>query len=142
MAASRLTPDAVGQHLHRHVAVAEMPGKPRERVEIGGARLDQRLRRGDDLDQRAILEHQAIVGIKPRRRVQVDVDRDALDGGDADLAGAALGVVENDGVDDRPIVTLAVAENAGCSGHRIAGVDGASSIAPGAHCPRAHRGRG
>jgi hypothetical protein len=39
-----------------------MPGEPRQRVEVLGARLDQRLRLGDHFDQVAVVEHEQIAG--------------------------------------------------------------------------------
>ena len=57
------------------MAVAEMPGEPRERGKIGGARLDQRLGLGHDLDQLAVVEHQRVVGAQPHRLGQIESRR-------------------------------------------------------------------
>src|SRR5215472_14844888 len=46
---------AIGKELHRHVTVAEMPGETRERGEVLGARLDQRLGLRDHLNKSAVL---------------------------------------------------------------------------------------
>ena len=67
------------ENLHRNMAVAEMPGKPRQRRQIGGARLDQRLGLGHHFDQPAIVEHQRIVGAKPRRLGKIEFDAGAFD---------------------------------------------------------------
>ena len=60
-----LHPQPLLQDLHRHVTIAEMPGQPRQHRKVGGARLDQRLGLSNDLDQRAIVEHQRVIGAKP-----------------------------------------------------------------------------
>lgn len=83
-----------------------MPREPRERRDIGGARLDQRLGRGDDLDQAAVLEHEKIVGAQPHRAVQRNVHGNAFDARHGPLPGAALRIIEDYGVDDRPVVAM------------------------------------
>ena len=42
------------------MAVAEMPGDPDQMLRIGTPDLGQRFRRGDDLDQPVIVEHQRV----------------------------------------------------------------------------------
>ena len=71
-----------------------------------GARLDQRLRRGDDFHQAAVIEQQHIVGAQTRRRVQINLESAAFDAGDGNFLRAALGVIEDHGVDDRPIMAV------------------------------------
>src|SRR5688572_6433798 len=44
-----LEPELALEHLHRDMPVTEMPGEPRQRRKIGGARLDQRLGLGHHL---------------------------------------------------------------------------------------------
>ena len=114
-----LRTDAVGQHLHRHMAVAEMPGEPRQRGHVGGARLDQRLGRGHDLDQRAVVEQQRIVGAQPHRLCEIDLEAAAFDAGRRSLLRAALGVIENDGVDDAAAWRSAGVKDAGGARHRF-----------------------
>ena len=46
----------IGQHLRRYMTVAEVPGDPGEMLTIGAADLQQQFRRGDDLDEPAILQ--------------------------------------------------------------------------------------
>ncbi len=68
----RVAPHAqpIGKELRRHVAVAERPGEARERGRIGQTRLDQRLGRGNDLDDAAVVEHQRVVGRKRGRLLE------------------------------------------------------------------------
>jgi len=51
---------ALGHDLHRQVSVAEMPGDAHEMQGIAGADFEQRLGRGDHLDQPSILQHQGV----------------------------------------------------------------------------------
>jgi hypothetical protein len=58
--------------LGRQMAVAEMPGDPDQMLRIGPANFDQRLRRGDDLDQPAVVEHQRIAAAQHGGVFQVE----------------------------------------------------------------------
>src|SRR6185436_18265073 len=51
-----LEPQPALQDLHRHMAIAEMPGEPRQRRQIGRSRLDQRLGIRHDLNKPAVVE--------------------------------------------------------------------------------------
>ena len=93
-------PQPALQHLHRHMAVAEMPGEPRQRRQIGGARLDQRLGLRHHLDQPAVVEHQRIVGAQPHRLGEIELDAGALDAEQKALLRLALGVGQDQRVDD------------------------------------------
>ncbi len=109
--------DAVRQQLNGDMAVAEVPGEPRQRGHIGGARLDQRLRRRHHFDACAIVKQQQIVGAQPHRAMQVNVDRRALDAGHGRLPGAALRIVKDHGIDHRPLVALVGGNDAGGARH-------------------------
>jgi hypothetical protein len=50
----------LGHDLHRQMAVAEMPGDADEMHGIAGADFEQRLGRGDHLDQPPVLQHQRV----------------------------------------------------------------------------------
>src|SRR5208283_4513867 len=64
---------------------------------------------------------------------QLDFECAALDAGDRDfLRAAALGVVEDDRIDERAIVTVGGGKNAGGARHGLKGVWSISSDAPGA----------
>ena len=75
---SLLQPDAVGQDLHRHVAIAECQDEARDRCEILGSHLDHGLDVGHDLGELAVVEHQEIVGAQARRRRKIELDTCAL----------------------------------------------------------------
>jgi hypothetical protein len=75
---SLLQPDAVGQDLHRHVAIAECQDEARDRCEILGSHLDHGLDVGHDLGEIAVVEHQEIVGAQARRRRKIELDTCAL----------------------------------------------------------------
>lgn len=94
----RAVPDAqaIGEHLRRHVTVAEGPGEARERRRIGQARLDQRLGRGDDLHHASVIEQERIVGRQRRRLVEGEFDAGPLAGEDEALLPAALLEIENE----------------------------------------------
>src|SRR5580700_9938976 len=55
---------ALRHELRRQMTVAEMPSDPDQMMRIGSLDLEQRLGRGDDLDQPAILEHQRVATAK------------------------------------------------------------------------------
>jgi hypothetical protein len=68
-----ITPDAqaLGRDLRRQMTVAKMPGDPDQMLRIVTPDLDQRLRRGDDLDQSVIVEHQRVTASQHGRVFQV-----------------------------------------------------------------------
>ena len=94
------------QHLNRHVSVAEMPGEPCERGKIGRARLDQRLGRRHHLDERAVLQHERIVGSHPRRLSKVELDAGTVCTEQKAMLGLALREGKNERVDDPGTVPL------------------------------------
>jgi len=71
-------PDAIGQNLHRNMAIAECQDEARDRREIVGPHLDHRLDVGYDLCEPAVVEHQEIVGAQARRRRKIELDTRAL----------------------------------------------------------------
>ena len=54
-------------------------------------RLNQRLRRGHDFHQSAVVEQQEIVGTQARRLEQIDLEGAALDVGDGDFFARCVG---------------------------------------------------
>ena len=82
----------------RQVAVAEMPGDAGQRGGVGGADFGQRLRRGDDLDDAAVLELQAVAGAQHHRFRQVEQEAEAAHAGHGEAAAIALVVIEHHGV--------------------------------------------
>ena len=107
----------VGQHLHRHVTVAEMPGEPRQAGYVRHADLDQRFRRRHDFHQVAIVENKNIVGAQQHRLMQIDVDDTTFGPGDRQLLRVALRIVQDHGVGDWPVVAVAGGNDAGSARH-------------------------
>jgi len=89
-------PHPVGEDLHRHVAIAEPPGHASERRGIRDARFDQRFRVSHDLDQRAVVEHERVIGRKRRRIGEIEFDAGAPAGEEETLLGLALVEIENE----------------------------------------------
>lgn len=108
----------VGEDLHRHMAVAELPRRPRERRRVGDARLDQRFRVGHDLDEAAVVEHQHVVGRERRRIGKVELDAGALAGEEEALLGLALREIENKRVGGAVRARLAGSQDFGGARHR------------------------
>jgi len=95
-----LHPQPLLQDLHRHMPVAEMPGEPRQRRKVGGARLDQRFGLSDDLDQRAVIEHQRVIGAKPYVFGEIELDAGAFDAEREALLRLPLRMRQDQRVDD------------------------------------------
>ena len=112
-----LEPELALHDLHRHVTVAEMPGEPRQRRQVGRARLDQRLGLGHHLDQPAVVEHQRVVGAKPHRLGEIELDAGALDAEQEALLRLALRVRQDQRVGDRRVLALGCGDDAGGAGH-------------------------
>ena len=104
-----LEPQPALQNLHRHMAVAEMPGEPRQRRQIGGARLDQRLGLRHHLDQPAIVEQQRVVGAQPHRLGEIELDAGAFDAEQEALLRLALRMRKDQRVGDGTIVRRSAA---------------------------------
>ncbi len=67
---------------------------------IGRARLDQRLGLGHHLDQPAVVEHQRVVGAQPHRFGEIELDAGAFDAEQEALLRLALGIGQDQRVDD------------------------------------------
>ena len=99
-------PELALQHLYRHVTVAEMPGEPGEPWKIGSAHLNQRFRLRDDLNQPTFVQHQRIVGAKPHRLGEIEFHASALNAEQEALLSLALGVRQDQRVNDRGVAPL------------------------------------
>jgi len=95
-----LHPQPLLQDLHRHMPVAEMPGEPRQRRKVGGAGLDQRFGLSDDLDQRAVIEHQRVIGAKPHVFGEIELDAGPFHAEREALLRLPLRMREDQRVDD------------------------------------------
>lgn len=105
-----------------------MPGDPRQRRYIGGARLDERIRLGDDLDVIAIVEGDDVIG--PQASLESDVEGLPLHGGDTKRATSTLGVIEQHAVDRSKTAGVVSCNDVGRTRHgRIGFRDGQLSRA-------------
>jgi len=110
-------PQPLVQDLHRDVAIAEVPGHPRQRRKVGAARLDQGLGLGHHLGHAALFEHQRIVGAKPHRFRQIELDAGALGAEQEALLRLALGERQDQRIDDRLVLAVGGRKNAGGARH-------------------------
>jgi len=69
-----VAPDSqcLSHDLRRQVTIAEMPAEPHQMLRIVTADLQKRLRRGHDLDQPAIVEHQRIAAAQCDRILEIE----------------------------------------------------------------------
>ena len=112
-----LKPQTLLQNLHRHVAVAEMPSKPRQRRKVSGAGLDQRFGLSHDLNQRTIIQHQGIVSAKPHLFWEVELDANAFNTEHETLFRLPLRMREDERVDDVSTLPFGSRLNAGGAWH-------------------------
>jgi hypothetical protein len=80
-----LQPDAIGEDLHRDLAVAERDEEMRDGGEIPrrvlGAHLDHRLDVGDDLGETAVVKQQDVIRGEARRFRKIELDAGSLAAG-------------------------------------------------------------
>ena len=103
--------------LHRHVAVAEVPGEPRQRREVCGAHLDQRLGLRHYLHQSASFQQQRIVGSQPHHFRKVELDAGALNAEQKPLQRLPLRMRKDERVDHGAIAPFGNTKNAGGARH-------------------------
>jgi hypothetical protein len=94
------------QHLHRHMTVAEMPSEPGKPWKVGSASLDQELGFRHHVHQVPLLQHQCVIGSKPHRLGEIEFHASALQPKYKSFLGVALGVRQNQRVDDGPLAPL------------------------------------
>ena len=107
-----LEPDPPLQHLDWHMAVAEMPGKPRQSREIGRPRFDQRLGLRHDLNVAAGVEHQYVIGTQPHRFREVEFDASAFDPEQKALLRLTLRMGQNQRIDSGSVPPFGGMKNA------------------------------
>jgi len=83
------------------MTVAEMPGDPDQMVRIVTPYLGQRLRRGDDLDQSAIVEHQRVATSQHGCVFQVEQKLKAARAPHRHPPPVTIVEIENDGIGRR-----------------------------------------
>ncbi len=118
-----LQPQLAFENLHRHVAVAEVPGKPRKRRQIGSTHFDQRLGLGHDLDQPAVVKHQRVIGPQPHHFRQVKFDAGAFDAEKETLLRLPLCVGQDHRVHHGRIAPFGGRQNTDCAGHEPQSTD-------------------
>jgi hypothetical protein len=75
-----------------------MPGNPHQMVRIVASDLDQWLRRRDDLDQPAVVEHQCIAAAQRHRAFQVEQELKPARARHRHSPPVAIVEAENDGI--------------------------------------------
>lgn len=92
-----------------------MPGDARQRRDVGGARLEERLWLGDDLDMAAIVERNDVVMAQPA--LESEVESLPLHGDDAERTAGALAVVEQHTVGRGKAACVVSGNDGGCARH-------------------------
>jgi hypothetical protein len=118
---SRVVLDVKGvvRDLHQAVLAAEVPGEAREAQGILGLHLQQRLGRGHDLDELAVLEPQGVTVVDGGFHVEVEQDVGPALGSQRSLTAAASLVVEGDRGDDAVRLHGGSADDGGDTGHGL-----------------------
>lgn len=89
---------ALGQNLHRNVAIPKLPGETCELADIGFAHFEQGFRLGDHLDEPPVIEHEGVAHPQHCGGRKIDFDAYTADGYEARSACLALLAIENDAV--------------------------------------------
>ena len=105
------------------MTVAEMPGDPNQMLRIGAANLDQRLRRRDDLDQSAIVEHQRIAAAQHRGMFQIEQEFEPAGAGHRHPPAMTIVKIKHDGIGRRFTPAMRTADLRG-AGHEAFPVNG------------------
>jgi hypothetical protein len=113
-----IAPDAQAARgdLGRQMAIAEMPGDPDQMLRIGAANLDQRLRRGNDLDQPAIVEHQRVTAAQHNGVFQIEQKRQPARAGHRHPTAMPVVEIKHDGIGRRLVPAMRAADLRG-AGH-------------------------
>ena len=98
-----IAPDAktLRDNLGRQMTVAEMPGEANQMVRVDASDLNQRLRRRDDLNQPAIVEHQRVTAAQHGCVFQIEQEHKAARAGHRHPPPMAIVEIEYDGIDRR-----------------------------------------
>ncbi|MDH7797645.1 ABC-type multidrug transport system fused ATPase/permease subunit [Beijerinckia sp. GAS462] len=89
---------AIGQHFHIHMAVTEMIGHACQLSGVAATHFGKLFRRGDDLDQTPVFEHQGIAVAQNHRLGQVEQKFGAAHAVHDDPTAMPAIIVEDDGV--------------------------------------------
>jgi hypothetical protein len=92
-------PQVFGKQLCRQMPIAEMPGNARQMQRIGATNFEQGLRRGKDLNQPAVLQHQRIAVTQERGVGKVEQERQAARSGHRLTAAVPIIIIEHHTID-------------------------------------------
>ena len=90
--------DAIGEDLHRQVAIAKMPREAREVARFADANFRKLLGRGDDLDQPSVLQHQRVAAAQHDGFRQIEQEFEPMRARHGDAAAMPLVEIEHDRV--------------------------------------------
>jgi hypothetical protein len=99
------------------VPVAQHPGDPRERWQICGTDLKQRLSLGNDVDESAVFEHERVVGAQPNRSFEIELDARPFHGKDVAAVRAALVEAENERISRLSMTMVVTRQHLGRTRH-------------------------
>src|SRR6185312_8808079 len=102
--------------LRRQMAIAEMPGDPDQVMRIGPFDLEQRLGRGDHLDQPAVIEHQRVTTAKRDGTLEVEQKLQSTRARHRHAAAMPVIEIEHDSVGRRFLPAM-LPENLGGADH-------------------------
>jgi hypothetical protein len=83
------------------MTIAEMPGNPNQMLRVVAADFSQRLRRGDNLDQAAVVEHQRVAAPKCDRVFEIEQERKPTRAGHRHPPPMPIVETEDDGIGRR-----------------------------------------
>ena len=80
------------------MAIAEVPGEPDQMLRIAALDFDQRLGRGNDLDQPPVVEHQRVAAAERDRMLQVEQEFEPAGAGHRQPPPVPVIEIEHDGI--------------------------------------------
>jgi hypothetical protein len=99
------------------VPVAQHPGDARERLQIYGTDLEQRLSLGNDVDETTVLEHERVVGAQPNRSFEIELDARPFHSKYMAAMRAALVECENERISRLPMTMVVARQHLGRTRH-------------------------
>jgi hypothetical protein len=106
----------LARDLNRQMPIAEMPGEPHHLPGIDAAKLDQRFRRCDDLNQPAVIEHQGIAAAQRDGLRQIEQEFETTGAGHGHPPPVPVVEPQHDGIGWR-IVPAARGPDRRCAQH-------------------------
>ena len=99
--------EAVAGDLHVDVAIADVPGEPRQFVGACGGDFDERFGPSDDAHDSAILQHKSVAVMQGNRLWEVEQKRRPTLAGQNDPAAMPVMGVEHDRIDGAGVIPVA-----------------------------------